>query len=479
MKKKLLSLLLFLFALGINAQVINIPDTNFKNKLLQSGISSYAIARDAADNAIVVDINNDGEIQQSEADNIYMLRIQASNNIMSLEGITSFTNLQYIGVHGNPVTAIDFSGLANLNEIRLTQNYYLSSLNFTGLDNIEKIFLHDSDVTNLDLSMCTTLKSLGVYVSPLGTIDLSALTSLQDLTLGYNGLLSIDLSALSTLTSLAIYENSLTFLDVSNNLQLTELVCFDNAITSINVANNNILEEIVLTNNQVSSFDFSLCPNLKYIGCENNLLTSVDLSNLAFLEGFRGNNNPIDEFDFSNNPLLTFVDVSYTDITTLDLRYQQIIELSLTGCANLETLLIHNNSYEFYGESEYHMGGLESLNSICCDEEEEDDVINIFSNLGYSDVVYSTDCEVGTASSAGLVLNELTVYPNPANNIVQLKSADLISSVCLYDMQGRMLINKPVNDFSGTIALSQYPAGMYFLEVSSGKNKSTKKIIKN
>ncbi|MEN9489145.1 MAG: hypothetical protein RL494_1410 [Bacteroidota bacterium] len=68
---KKLYILISLFALVAKAQIVNIPDANFRNSLN------------------FVDINNDGQIQQSEALLITTLLIDHSN-ISSFEGIESF-----------------------------------------------------------------------------------------------------------------------------------------------------------------------------------------------------------------------------------------------------------------------------------------------------------------------------------------------------------------------------------------------------
>ena len=71
------TLLFFLTCTFLNAQIVNIPDPNFKNALIDEG----------------VDTNNDGEIQVSEAEAVLNLNVN-DRNISSLEGIQSFINLE-------------------------------------------------------------------------------------------------------------------------------------------------------------------------------------------------------------------------------------------------------------------------------------------------------------------------------------------------------------------------------------------------
>ena len=87
--KKLYFLLLF-FTSIIHAQIVNIPDVNFKARLLDK--TNSAVAIDLLGKDTKVDANNDGEIQISEAQNLLSLNLSYAN-ISSLEGISSFTNL--------------------------------------------------------------------------------------------------------------------------------------------------------------------------------------------------------------------------------------------------------------------------------------------------------------------------------------------------------------------------------------------------
>ena len=70
------SIILIMITISLNAQNIYIPDANFKNALIARG----------------VDLNSDGEIQESEALEIDTLKIKR-NNIENLTGIESFLNL--------------------------------------------------------------------------------------------------------------------------------------------------------------------------------------------------------------------------------------------------------------------------------------------------------------------------------------------------------------------------------------------------
>lgn len=82
--KKIL-LLLLLIAGFSNAQTVNIPDANFKAKLLSANAIN-GIALNANNQSIVIDINGNNEIEVSEALDVASLYV-SNSNISDLAGV--------------------------------------------------------------------------------------------------------------------------------------------------------------------------------------------------------------------------------------------------------------------------------------------------------------------------------------------------------------------------------------------------------
>lgn len=95
MKKAILFLLLFLPVIA-DAQVVRIPDPNFRQRLIALGY----------------DTNDDGKIQVSEAQKVINLKVE-NLGIVNLEGINSFTNLEEFECHSNKIAVLDVSKLKN------------------------------------------------------------------------------------------------------------------------------------------------------------------------------------------------------------------------------------------------------------------------------------------------------------------------------------------------------------------------------
>lgn len=107
---------------NINAQIITIPNANFKAKLLQADVNNtIALANDLAA-SIKIDINNNGEIEQSEALLVYSLNV-SNSNISSLQGLSYFTNLVELYCNNNQLATLDVSSNINLLFINCKNNF--------------------------------------------------------------------------------------------------------------------------------------------------------------------------------------------------------------------------------------------------------------------------------------------------------------------------------------------------------------------
>jgi hypothetical protein len=108
-------------------QVVNIPDTNFKNFLL-------------SDNNI--NLNGDAEITMAEAQSTTTL-IMDGIGIADLTGIEAFTNLTRLDVPNNSLTTIDVSNNLSLTRLHVGFNN-LTSLDIRLNTSINELFCHEN-----------------------------------------------------------------------------------------------------------------------------------------------------------------------------------------------------------------------------------------------------------------------------------------------------------------------------------------------
>ena len=256
--KKLL-LLLMLFSVGITqAQIVNIPDENFKAALIAYG----------------VDINSDGEIQESEAMAMTVLNV-SGQNISDLTGIESFVNLFSFNCSSNQLESIDL----------------------TGLTLIETLKCNNNQLTSLVINDCVNLVELQCQLNQLTSLDISSNVNLVELHCYENQLTSLDVSYNENLVDINCYLNNLTILDLSNHEYLYSVNCSLNELTTLNFSNCSSLEQILFDNNQLTEIDIIDVNNLFLLVANNNNITELDLSNYFY------NNNPHFNFDFNNNPI--------------------------------------------------------------------------------------------------------------------------------------------------------------------------------
>ena len=125
---KLFSLLaMAFFAVALNAQIIDFPDSNFKARLLSADTSNN-IARNLSNLPVKIDANLDGEIDDAEAANISYLNVNNSG-IASLDGLEHFTNLTAFLCESNQITVLDVSPLHALFILEASFNDSLIWLN--------------------------------------------------------------------------------------------------------------------------------------------------------------------------------------------------------------------------------------------------------------------------------------------------------------------------------------------------------------
>ena len=183
MIKKLFFWLVFL-SVGMQAQNIFFADANFKSKLLEADVNNN-IARDIDGKSIKIDVDNDGEINLSEASAVVGLNINFAS-VSSVEGLKKFANLIQFSLYGNPITKIDLTDFPislqaldiNSNKITSIENLSLAT-NLQTLDctnnqlktidlsnvNIKKLYFRDNQLSNLSFQdgNIQNLEVLDVY----------------------------------------------------------------------------------------------------------------------------------------------------------------------------------------------------------------------------------------------------------------------------------------------------------------------------
>ncbi|MCF6133391.1 DUF7619 domain-containing protein [Flavobacterium wongokense] len=418
MKNIYTAILLLIINLSASAQIVNIPDANFKAKLLSSSTTN-TVAQDASDANIKIDANNNGEIEVSEALAVRKLfytndgpppfkmnigqTVQTIGPISDLTGIAAFTNLEYLYVGSNELTTLDLSSNTLLQYLYCGNNQ-LTSINLTGLVNLTYLNIRNNNFTSFstaglqalvifDCRANEFLQSLTFNNNPalthvtcsvcqLSSLDVSSLTGLRNLECSVNNINSLNFGSINQLSELGCSSNQLTTLDISSQTQLKRLNCSNNVLTS--------------------NFDFSNLPEIMYVSCSFNSITSLLFANNLHLISVGCTNNNLTSLDFSstslyqlyanNNPNLAYVNVK-NGIITPDIYVSQFPEPPFTS----DNFQLQNTD----------------LNYICHDDGEFG--VELIANEGLENVSRGTYCSFTPGGDYNTISGNVTFDCGGAN----------------------------------------------------------------
>lgn len=275
MKKLLLYVLLFCTGIA-SAQIVNIPDTNFRNKLLAANTTNN-IAKNSGGASIKVDVNNDTYIQQAEVDAIYELDV-SSSSISNMTGIQNFTNLQVLNCQGNTISTLTLIGLADLETVYCGANY-LSTLDITGLSNLRGLYCSGNYLSSINFTGVTDLRWLECNDNQFTTLNVTGLANLRELKCNGNSMIGLSVANLTDLRLIECAVNSLSTLDLSGLGRLESLVCYQNNLIALDFTGLEYLISVNCSENQITTLDFSGNPALNELDCFQNDLTYINIKN--------------------------------------------------------------------------------------------------------------------------------------------------------------------------------------------------------
>jgi len=140
---------------------------------------------------------------------------------------------------------------------------------------LTRLYVHNNQLTTLDVSGATSLVGLYAYKNQLTTLDVSKNTALTDLDASGNQLTTLDVSKNTALTDLEVENNQLTTLDVSKNTKLKNLVVFHNELTTLDVSKNTALTDLYVSSNKLTTLDVSKNTALIYLDVNDNKLSTI------------------------------------------------------------------------------------------------------------------------------------------------------------------------------------------------------------
>lgn len=246
-----------LFGFNSEAQVINFPDANFKSKLTGS---ACAVLFTSGTSLVNPDVNQDGEIEVSEAVNVKSLHV-SNSSIASLEGISNFSAINTLDCSGNSIASLDVSLLSNLTSLNCNNNQMTSLL----------------------------LNTVYIPNTPHYVLFCS-----------FNQLTSLNLGTMN-IDRLSCDNNLLTNVLASQILGLTEGYFENNQLASLNINNVPAINRLDISNNPITTFTYPPTV-MNYFYCHDTPITAIDFSNAThgFKNIFIYNNLNLQYINFKN-----------------------------------------------------------------------------------------------------------------------------------------------------------------------------------
>ncbi|WP_299181721.1 T9SS type A sorting domain-containing protein [uncultured Aquimarina sp.] len=366
-----------------NTNIINIPDVNFKNALINKGVVQLDNDPNLGNSSdeVDVDINNDGEIQESEALFVTYLDVSSDfslpteEKITDLTGIEYFINLEYLDIDNNNISSL--LGVSNSSlKILKCNNNNLDTIDVTTYSVLEELRCGWNGVSSIDVTQNILLKSLAIDGSPIAEVDITNNTLLERFSCVGCQLTSIDVTQAPNLETLFISDNQLsnidlsqnlelklifgsrnnfTTFDVSNNTKLNYWSCANNPLTEIDVSKNVLLETLLSGNNEISGLDVTQNPNLRNLSCYSNNLTELDVSQNSGLESLSCYDNLFTSLDVTQNPVLTDLSCHTNQLTSLDVTQNVDLRTLRFGANPIQQIDVSQNPllylFNSYGTS--------------------------------------------------------------------------------------------------------------------------------
>ncbi len=227
----------------------------------------------------------------------------------------------------------------------------------------------------------------------------------------------------TNITGLFMRSNLITELDLSNNKDLRVVQVDGNKISKMNLGNNIILEALYCSFNELTDLDLSKYPSLSFIDCRNN-------SDLKILDIANRNNHAANFFLIAtSNPKLE--------------------------CINIDT------GFTPPANGHWQKDTWASYSHIC--KQSTDSQVD----LGFP--------TMDIPESSNKESDDIIVYPNPANNVINIQSIEKIKNITVFTFKGSNVLEVKS---TSELDISILDKGMYWLFITTESEIIRKKMIK-
>lgn len=176
-------------------------------------------------------------------------------------GVGDYIMLSVEGDEGIAIEGAElkFGGMAVVKDANITIKGHVTSLDCS-----------DSQLTALDVSHATGLKSLWCSNNALEVLNVQPLGSLKILYCTQNQLERLDVTSNAMLEELDCSENHIAEINLKENKKLNRFLCYHNELKSVDVSENKLLIGLDVSENKLSALDVVNNVKLETIYCNGN-----------------------------------------------------------------------------------------------------------------------------------------------------------------------------------------------------------------
>jgi hypothetical protein len=386
---------------------------------------------------MTIDVNADGEIQLTEAQNVYIIDV-SNSSISDVAGISNFVNLKGLNCSYNQLTSLTIDSSIKIWMLNASHNL-LNSIDVAFRPSVEGINLSYNNLTSFALDNCTNWETLNLSHNQLSSLEFDNV-SIAYLNVSHNSLSDIQFNGNFSLFSSADFtHNQFTLLDLSD-IESTEDATL---LLGYNVEDRVLFGDFIQPGNiQYSSNNSELDLGNYHMTrvCQPENRGNVSISNSPNLQNVILKNG-------YNHGYTTCYEGFYFDIPTLN--------LGITNCPN--------------------------LNHICVDDGDELTVVqNRINQLGLQgQVVVDSNCTSSVLDvSTFVAIEPISIAPVPAQNSLEItvQNEVIINSIEIYNNLGQ-LVQSELGSYS-TLDVSRLSRGSYFIKINTQEDSFVKQFLK-
>lgn len=310
-----------------------IPDVNFEEQLIASGIDSDGIVNhlmlsEDANEVTVLDLSLSDDADDEKKINDLtgieafknLITLSVPNNALTSISLKANTALETLDLNRNQLTSIDLSSNTALSYLDAGFNT-LEEIDLKTNINLETLKLQLNYLQSIDVSNNINLIELDLYFNELSSIGgLDATNKLIALNLSWNYLKELTVN-LPSLEGMNVEQNLLNTLNVNGSTSLKSLIATTNSLKTLNVSSNAALQFLLVSANQIENIDLDNNVHLELLWISSNQLTNLDLSKLSMLyEISVGRNSELNCIKIDSNQIIATV------------KKEEYQELSIDGC---------------------------------------------------------------------------------------------------------------------------------------------------